>query len=493
MFFPIVVFLYFMIPYSKRWILLLSSSFYFYMCWKPEYVILLILSITINYFTALQMGKQKDKLIKKIILILTLVVNIGILALFKYYNFISSSVTEFLSTFNIMYNLPSLKLLLPVGISFYTFQTMGYSIDVYRGKIQPEKHFGIFGVYVSFFPQLIAGPIERSTSLLPQFKKKFNADYSNITDGSKLMLWGFFKKIVIADRLAVVVNNVYDNVPEHDSIAFVIATFFFAFQIYCDFSGYSDIAIGSAHVMGYKLMDNFKQPYYSKNIAEFWKYWHISLSSWLRDYVFLPLSFSISRKLPNERYLGIKTDYIIYMYATLITFLISGIWHGANWTFIVWGLLHGTYLVIGKLTHKIRKKMSYSFFKGNFLTLRKSFNVIFTFILVCFAWIFFRANNISDSLLIIHRIISGFTAVFDMMLLKQSIETLGLEKYELTIGIFSIVLLELFHILQKHGSIRHLLRSKPLLVRWALYFSLILLILLLGYSSEQAEFIYFQF
>ena len=253
MFFPIVVFLYFMIPYSKRWILLLSSSFYFYMCWKPEYVILLILSITINYFTALQMGKQKDKLIKKIILILTLVVNIGILALFKYYNFISSSVTEFLSTFNIMYNLPSLKLLLPVGISFYTFQTMGYSIDVYRGKIQPEKHFGIFGVYVSFFPQLIAGPIERSTSLLPQFKKKFNADYSNITDGSKLMLWGFFKKIVIADRLAVVVNNVYDNVPEHDSIAFVIATFFFAFQIYCDFSGYSDIAIGSAHVMGYKF------------------------------------------------------------------------------------------------------------------------------------------------------------------------------------------------------------------------------------------------
>lgn len=479
-FFPIVVFIYYLVPFSKRWIVLLISSYYFYMCWKPEYIILIVVSTLIDYFAALQMGKHREKSKRKIFLLLSLFSNLGLLFAFKYFNFFNNSFNELFDCFNLMYNVPTFNLLLPVGISFYTFQTLSYSIDVYRGKKEPEKHLGIFAVYVSFFPQLVAGPIERSTTLLPQFRKKITPNYNNITDGLKLMLWGFFKKIVIADRLAVVVNNIYNNVHEHNTISYVVATFFFAYQIYCDFSGYSDIAIGASQVMGYNLMDNFKRPYYSKNIAEFWRRWHISLSTWFKDYLYIPLG---GNKVSTYR-----------MYFNLyITFLISGLWHGANWTFIVWGSLHGFYLVFGKSTYQLRNNLSRKILNNKFHYSRKYFNISVTFALVCLAWIFFRANNLSDGYFIITNILLSPSTFFDISNYKIAFATLGLETYELVIAFSSLVLLEAFHLLQRHSSIRHMLKSRHIFVRWSIYFIMIIIVLLWGYSSEQAEFIYFQF
>ncbi|MCL4856946.1 MAG: MBOAT family protein, partial [Flavobacteriales bacterium] len=275
-----------------------------------------------------------------------------------------------------------MELLLPVGISFYTFQTMSYSIDNYNEKIKPERHLGIFALFVTFFPQLVAGPIERASNLLPQFHKKQLFDYDRISNGLGLMLWGLFKKVVIADRLAIVVNEIYNNPNDYNGLTLVVGTIFFAFQIYCDFSGYSDIAIGAARVLGFDLMKNFNYPYFSKSINEFWKRWHISLSTWFRDYVYIPLGGN--RRIKWRWY-----------YNLFITFLISGLWHGANWTFIVWGIIHGTILIIETIT--IKKETSNNKFKNGLLMLK-------TFIIVCLSWVFFRANNIQDAFSILTHI-----------------------------------------------------------------------------------------
>ena len=279
LFLLIVALLYFIFPYRHRWIVLLLASYYFYICWKPEYGILLIISTCIDYFSGIMMGREELKEKRKKYLIISIISNLGLLFTFKYYNFFNLSITSFLTNFNIFYNLPYSQLLLPVGISFYTFQTLSYSIDVYHGKINPEKRFGIFALYVVFFPQLVAGPIERASRLLPQFYNKYDFDYKRVTDGLKLIVWGLFKKVVIADRLSVFVEQVYGTPYEYQGISLIIATVFFAFQIYCDFSGYSDIAIGSAQILGFKLMDNFRRPYFSKSIPVCWQRWHISLST----------------------------------------------------------------------------------------------------------------------------------------------------------------------------------------------------------------------
>ena len=291
-FFPIVVSIYFLLPHRMRWFMLLTASYYFYMCWKAEYLLLILISTFIDYFAAIQMSKQSVQSKRKIYLILSLVVNLGLLFGFKYFNFFNDSLRTIFNQFNIFYDVPAFKVLLPVGISFYTFQTLSYTIDVYRGKRDPEKHLGIFALYVAFFPQLVAGPIERSTRLIPQLRKKYNFDYDRVTDGLKLMLWGFFKKVVIADRIAVIVNQVYNNPHDAAGFPFLIGTYLFAFQIYCDFSGYSDIAIGAAKIFGINLMENFRRPYFAKSIREFWQRWHISLSTWFRDYLYLSLGGS---------------------------------------------------------------------------------------------------------------------------------------------------------------------------------------------------------
>ena len=331
-FFPIVVAAYFALNAKYRWILLLLASYYFYMCWSYKYIVLIMISTVVDYVAGILMYKLEKQRARKLLLLASLTTNLGLLFFFKYFNFFGDSINFVFERFNIFARVPAYEYLLPVGISFYTFQTLSYTIDIYRRKQKPEYHFGRFALFVSFFPQLVAGPIERSVNLIPQFRQDFKFEYERVKEGILLMVWGFFKKVVIADRLAEYVNLVYNNPADFAGLQNVIATFFFSFQIYCDFSGYSDIAIGSALIMGYRLMTNFRRPYFAASIGEFWHRWHISLSTWFRDYVYISLG-------------GNRVVKWRYYYNLFITFLVSGLWHGAEWTFVIWGAIHGFYTV----------------------------------------------------------------------------------------------------------------------------------------------------
>jgi len=472
-FFPIVVIFYFAIPHKYRWILLLAASYYFYMCWKAEYLLLIICSTLIDYYAGLQMGKMPEKEKRRIYLILSLCANLGLLFTFKYFNFFNGSLRQAFQYLNIMYHVPSLKVLLPVGISFYTFQTLSYTIDVYRGDREPERHLGIFALYVSFFPQLVAGPIERSTRLLPQFFEKMEFDYQRVKDGLLLMAWGFFKKVVIADWVAIFVNQVYNNPEFYPGLPSIVATYFFAFQIYCDFSGYSDIAIGAAQVMGYRLMLNFRRPYFSKSISEFWKRWHISLSSWFRDYLYFSLGGNRVKRA--RMYLNI-----------FIVFLISGLWHGANWTFIVWGGLHGAYLLISRWTMQWRSKLHQILGLVKIPQVHRIIKIAITFHLVLFSWIFFRANSISDAFLIIGNLFSAFDV-------STLFSVSGFGRQHFALSIISIAVLVVVELYQRNHNVRLWLSTRPVIIRWAVYYGLIMFILLFGAYDNANEFIYFQF
>jgi len=472
-FFPIVILLYFSISHKYRWILLLIFSYYFYMSWKAEYGILLAVSTLVDYFAGRGMEKFKKKVIRKSILAFSLTSNLGLLFTFKYFNFVSESTRQVLSLFSMSFSQPVLNVILPVGISFYTFQTMSYTIDVYREKIKAEKHLGIFAVYVSYFPQLVAGPIERASNLLPQFRKKHYFNNALASDGLKLMLWGFFKKIVIADRLAILVDAVYSNPYAYDGGPLILATFFFAIQIYCDFSGYSDIAIGASQIMGIRLMDNFRRPYYSKSISEFWKRWHISLSTWFRDYLYIPLGGNKTKT---------KTKWYFNLF---VVFLISGLWHGAAWTFVIWGALHGSYLILGIITFNMREKFKKKIKLFNNKLFANSLSLAITFLLVCFAWIFFRANSVSDAIYIITHLTSNLTNRF-------SGSNLELDGLEIVIGIVAIMFMEIVHLIQEHKGMRHFLSKRPAWLRWIIYMVIILFILLFGIFTTK-QFIYFQF
>ena len=471
-FFPIVITLYFIVKHKYRWILLLAASYYFYMSWKAEYAVLLLLSTIITFYTAIAMAKSSSQKLKQFYLWISILVNISMLFFFKYANFATDSVREFLALFSIHFEPFVLNVLLPVGISFYTFQAISYSIDIYNNKINPELNFGIYALYHSFFPQLVAGPIERAGNLLHQFYEEHKFEYKRVVDGLKLMLWGFFKKVVVADRLAIIVNTIYNNVGDYTGIYLLIGTIFFAFQIYCDFSGYSDIAIGSAQIMGFRLMDNFKRPYFSKSIPEFWRRWHISLSSWFRDYVYIPLG-------------GSKISVPRWYFNLFSIFLISGLWHGAKWTFIIWGALHGIYMISSQITKKWRESIVDKTGLGKFPRIHYAFKIIFVFSLVCFSWIFFRANNVHDAFYIILKIFSNFNLEFSAHVLNIGWPTL-------IIALSSIALLEFVHIIQSYISIREFLDSKALYIRWSILVILIISILLFGEFS-QTEFIYFQF
>ena len=342
-FFPIVVAAYFALNPKYRWILLLLASYYFYMCWNYKYIVLIMFSTVVDYCSGILMYRTNKTGLRKLLLLASLTTNLGLLFFFKYFNFFGETVNYFFERFNIFAEVPAYSFLLPVGISFYTFQTLSYTIDIYRKKQTPEYHFGRFALFVSFFPQLVAGPIERSVNLIPQFRQDFKFDYERVRDGILFMVWGFFKKVVIADRLAEYVNLVYNNPTESEGFQNIIATFFFSIQIYCDFSGYSDIAIGAALILGYRLMTNFRRPYFALNIREFWQRWHISLSTWFRDYVYISLG-------------GNRVVKWRWFYNLFITFLVSGLWHGANWTFVIWGALHGFYLIFAIWTIKIREQ-----------------------------------------------------------------------------------------------------------------------------------------
>ncbi len=476
LFFPVVMILYFIIRPKYRWVLLLVASYYFYMSWNPIYIVLILLSTIIDYIIGLQLDKSTHKGLRRSLLLISLATNLGLLFTFKYYTFFNSALADILTPFGYEYSYSVLNVLLPVGISFYTFQTLSYTIDIYKGHQKAQKHFGKLALFVSFFPQLVAGPIERSTNLLPQFDQHFEFDYNRITNGFKLMFWGLFKKVVIADKLAIIVNQVYNDVENYDGFTLLLATIFFAFQIFCDFSGYSDIAIGCAKVFGFDLMKNFQIPYYAKNISEFWKRWHISLSTWFRDYVYIPLGGN--RKARPRWFINL-----------FITFFVSGVWHGANWTFLIWGSLHGFYLVFAIVFKNAKEKINQflGLKEGKIIT--RFVQVITTFILVDFAWIFFRANSVSDAFYIINKL-------SDIQLNPStwinSLYKLGVDKQTLITAVLSIIIMEIVHMFDRKGSFIEKLNTLSTWKRWALYYAFTLYFLFFGTFSEQ-DFIYFQF
>src|ERR1035437_2524256 len=441
-FFVIVTSLYFAVPYNKRWLLLLISSCYFYMAFVPIYILILGFTIVIDYFAGIYIENAEGRR-RKLFLIFSLIANIGVLAVFKYYNFLNHNFSFLLHGFGLTNPILYLSILLPIGLSFHTFQAMSYTIEVYRGNQKAERHFGIYSLYVMFYPQLVAGPIERPQNLLHQFREKHDFDYDRVTSGLRLMAWGLFKKVVIADRLAIVVDSVYNNPQQHNSLSLVIATVFFSFQIFCDFSGYSDMAIGAARIMGFKLMTNFNKPYQSKSIHEFWKRWHISLSSWFKDYLYISLGGN--RVTIPRWYLNL-----------FIVFLISGLWHGANWTFVIWGALHGFYLVFSLITKDFRKKINKMFFLDKILFLP----ALTTFGLVAFAWIFFRADNVYTAIYISKHIFTGIPEIINKLVAHQSVfEYVGVEKSDLVLSVLLILFLEIVHYVQSNKSISEIDRK----------------------------------
>lgn len=466
LFFPIVLILFFYLSERLKWIFLLIASYIFYMSWKWEYIILILISTMVDYWAGLKMGTIEKKSKRKKFLLLSIFSNLGILFSFKYFNFFSHSIGALLSSQKVFYDIPTLDVLLPVGISFYTFQTLSYSIEIYRGKIKPERNLGKFALYVAYFPQLVAGPIERPGHLLPQLWKKLKLNGDQVASGLKLILWGYFKKVCIADRLAEYVNIVYNDPNNYYGLSIWIATIFFSFQIYCDFSGYSDIAIGSARIMGIDLMKNFRTPYFSQSIAEFWRRWHISLSYWFRDYVYIPLG-------------GNRVKLNRWYFNLFVTFLLSGLWHGANWTFVIWGGLHGLYMILANVRDRLIYKIKIA---NNSFTSNRLINVFSTFSLVLFSWIFFRANNLQESIIVIRNAFnfSNFNFVL-------------IEEFDFLVSWYLLGILLIAEYLHEKKSLNLRLKKYPILVRWSLYSFFIILILFLGVFFEKQEFIYFQF
>jgi len=404
LFFVIVTGIFFILPHKFRWFHLLIASCYFYMAFVPVYIFILAGTIVVDYFAGIFIENAPPSK-KRLFLLISLIANIGVLAVFKYYNFFIENINLASTSFQ----LPYLKMLLPIGLSFHTFQAMSYTIEVYRGNQKAERHFGIYALYVMFYPQLVAGPIERPQHILHQFYKKQVFSQDDFFVGFKMMLWGMFKKVVIADRLAIYVNQLYDKPHEFNGLMHFIGAVFFAVQIYCDFSGYSSIAIGAARTMGFKLMTNFKTPYQSVTVSEFWTRWHISLSSWFKDYLFYPIAVA-------KRNWGIWA----VVFATLITFLISGLWHGAGWNFIFWGFLTGLFIIIETLLKiksvKIRKS-----------PLKKVAGILYVFLVFAFTEIFFRARSIKEGFFVVKRIFTGAwtmpesTAIFSNFSLVLSV------------------------------------------------------------------------
>ncbi|MEK8180261.1 MBOAT family O-acyltransferase [Flavobacterium buctense] len=464
-FFPIVCVLFFGFPTKYRWLLLLVASCYFYMYFIPIYILILAGTIVVDYFAGILIENNQGTK-RRFYLILSLLANILVLAVFKYYNFFIENIEVLLAAMGSKSNLPYLSILLPVGLSFHTFQAMSYTIEVYRGNQKAEKHFGIYALYVMFFPQLVAGPIERPQNVLHQFHEHKIFTSENFVKGLKLIIWGFFMKVVVADRLALYVNAAYNNVDNHNGSTLLLATVFFSFQIYCDFAGYSSIAIGTAKIMGFDLMTNFNRPYFAKTISEFWKRWHISLSTWFRDYLYLPLG-------------GNKVTKYRWYFNLFIVFLISGIWHGANWTFVIWGALNGGYLVIAIVTQKFRNQCNDAIGLSKNKTLFTAFQIITTFILSSFAWIFFRANNVHDAFLIVEKIGTTFSKE---LFVKWDVF------FGVFIGLFVLILKEF----KDEFWVNKLSFFKKANVSVLFYALIVALILLMGVFDE-GQFIYFQF
>ena len=479
-FFPVVFVLYWIVAKYRipRNILLIIASYTFYGWWDWRFLFLIAFSSLVDYVIAQKMYKAENKRKRKFLLCSSLLINLGFLFYFKYTNFFIETFIDSFRLFGRELEMSTLNIILPVGISFYTFQTLSYTIDVYRKQLEPTKDALAFFTFVAFFPQLVAGPIVRASNLLPQFYKTYQFNYDRVKSGLLLMAFGLFKKMVIADRLSILVNQVYNNPGEYHGYETIVATIFFAFQIYCDFSGYSDIAIGLARTMGFDLMKNFDSPYFSKSITEFWRRWHISLSTWFRDYVYIPLGGS-----KNGKY---RTYFNLF-----VVFLISGLWHGAAMTFIIWGAIHGIIIVLEK-SLKVYRVKAYETIKinNNSFSNKLGFTII-TFIIVCFSWIFFRANNLSDALLVINNsMIDNYNGVSYGGLFK-----LGLDKLHFWVAVLSIIALLLFDLFHKKKNAMKWLSNQNFIFRWGVYISIVFVIIIFGVYGDMApkEFIYFQF
>jgi alginate O-acetyltransferase complex protein AlgI len=457
---------------------LLISSCYFYMSFVPIYILILGFTIVVDYFAGILIEKNTGRK-RKLFLTASLIANIGVLAVFKYYNFLNENLTILLKGFNVVNHVPYLAILLPIGLSFHTFQAMSYTIEVYRGKQKAERNFGIYSLYVMFYPQLVAGPIERPQNLLYQFRQKHSFEYQRVVDGLKLMAWGLFKKVVIADQLSTVVSSIYDQPHAYHGLNLLIATIFFAFQIFCDFSGYTDIALGAAKVMGFTLMKNFNSPYHAVSISDFWSRWHISLSTWFKDYLYIPLG-------------GNRVAIPRWYFNLFIVFLLSGLWHGANWTYITWGGLNGFYLIFALVTQNARNKIASFIGIDKLPGLYRTIQILITFILIDLAWVFFRAHSIKDAIYIIQSICTTTGGDIMQLLHRKGLGQLTPSPGILTKALVVILLLELVHVVQKRGSIIARVNTKPWFIRWGIYY-LFVFTLLYMCASTHSQFIYFQF
>ncbi|MGB6092287.1 MAG: MBOAT family O-acyltransferase [Moheibacter sp.] len=467
LFLPLVFLLYWFVTkrsLKHQNLLLLISSYYFYSVWDWRFMFLLLFSTFLDYYTGQKMSQSSNPLNRKLWLWLSVAINLGFLGVFKYYNFFAESFAELINAFGFRADPWTLKIILPVGISFYTFHGLSYVFDVYYKRINSEKNFVEYGVFVSFFPLLVAGPIERATHLLPQIKKTRVFDYSKAVDGLRQMLWGFFMKIVVADNCAIVVNEVFQNQSQYNSISLIIAAVFFAFQIYGDFSGYSNIAIGTAKLFGIDLLKNFAYPYFSRDIAEFWRRWHISLSSWFKDYLYIPLGGSRVSKPKVIR-------------NVVIIFVVSGFWHGANWTFIVWGFLNALYIMPLVIFNLNRKNTNIAAENKVLPNLKELFQMTLTFGITVIAWIFFRSESIANAFEYLNGILSGRFMELPQIDLKPFI------------FIFILIVVEWFQRTKQHGLEMNGVKHLP--VRWLIYVLLLLIILIFGANSD--SFIYFQF
>lgn len=466
LFFAIVTSAYFALPHRFRWALLLGASCFFYMAFIPVYIFILFTTIVIDYFAGIWIEDAVDSRKKRLYLLMSIVSVCGMLFSFKYFNFFNENIAALAAAFHWNYPIEALRIILPIGLSFHTFQSLSYVIEVYRGRQCAERHFGIYSLYVMYFPQLVAGPIERPQNLLHQFHEEKRFDWTRLGEGLSLMLWGLFKKVVVADSLALYVDAVYGSSSHHTGTSLLLATYFFAFQIYADFSGYSDIARGVSHIYGIELMKNFETPYFSTSLPEFWARWHISLSTWFKDYVYIPLG-------------GNRVPLLRNVFNLFFVFLLSGFWHGANWTFIIWGALHGTYLIAHRLAGLIAHHFDAdgSQQKQNFVL--QGFKLVLTFHLVLLAWVFFRADSLATAEQILLKIMFDHGALFwDPTIVVQAM--------------FATAMLLVLDLLNWRTNYWAKQDSFHVGVRTAYAVALLFGVVLFGMESG-AQFIYFQF
>jgi alginate O-acetyltransferase complex protein AlgI len=477
-FLPIVFFLYWFATQKNlqfQNILLLVASYFFYACWDYRFLFLLIFSTLLDYFTGIKMDETAKPGKRKFWFWLSVTVNLGFLGIFKYYNFFAASFADALSMIGVKASLGTLNVILPVGISFYTFHGLSYVIDIYKKRIPAERNFIEYAVFVSFFPLLVAGPIERATHLLPQIKKARSFDYAKAVDGLRQILWGLFKKIVIADNCAEYANAIFNNSADYAGSTLLLGALFFTFQIYCDFSGYSDIALGTARLFGIDLLRNFAFPYFSRDIAEFWRRWHISLSTWFRDYLYIPLG-------------GSKGSTLMKVRNTFIIFLVSGFWHGANWTFIIWGALNAVYFLPSLLLNKNRNNLG-TVAEGKYLpSVKDLLNMAITFGLTVFAWIFFRAENVQHAVQYIAGIFSK-----SLFSIPQKAAFAVSQNNVLTMGILLLLFITVEWIgREEQYAIADIGIKWPRTLRWGFY-AVLIFFMAMYMSTSGSAFIYFQF